>query len=115
MGKGRSIAADVSSTIIRPTGEEFYSWYIRWLIIGGVCHMYITVIRVSFRGGGGHSPPPPPLRIATNQIRNIRSLNDKSVKIGTFLLLFNTNYFQLRAPHRRKHTVLKGRGTSRYH
>ena len=32
-----------------------------------------------------------------------------------FLLLFNTNYFQLCAPCRRKHTVLKGRGTNRYH
>ena len=44
-------------------------------------------------GGGGHSFPPPPLleagcpplRIATNHICNIRSLNGESVQIGTFL------------------------------
>ena len=45
----------------------------------------------------------------------IEHMHDESVQIGTFLLLFKTNYSQLRAPHRRRHIVLKERGTSRYH
>ena len=37
MGKGRSFSwCSAGSMIIRPTGKEFYSWYIWWSIIGGV-------------------------------------------------------------------------------
>ena len=31
-----ALSAGASSMIIQLTGEEFYSWYIWWLIIGGV-------------------------------------------------------------------------------
>ena len=31
-----TLSAGASSTIIRPMGEEFYSWYIRWSTIGGI-------------------------------------------------------------------------------
>ena len=95
-----------------------------WVIIELECFPWANesisiIVSSGFHLGGGVLAPLgswlPPLRIATNHIRNIRSLNGKSVEIGTFLLLFNTNYFQLRPPRGRKHTVLKGRGTSRYY
>ena len=53
----------------------------------------ITIIilnnRVSFRGRGAGGGA---LRIATNHICNIRSLNDESVQICTFLLLFKVPF-----------------------